>query len=221
MVYIVFDAIMLTLGFEPGPLVRAIAAYPLSSSGRIIIFTPIYRDERCERAFLDFQRIVNMMFREEHKGNEISIERVHIQLDPLSKGVQEVRKILYDLKDKHVLIALTGGMRALCLAVFIAYLTIPWIKEPKILVYLEGRGKSIEIPPIRKVLDLTIFGLKQEILNLLAKEPRTITQLSIELNRDRSVIYRHISWLESQGLIERKGKLIHTTELGKLFAQPQ
>jgi len=216
-----FDVIVLTLGFEPGPLIRTIAANPLSSNGRIIIFTPTYRDERCERAFLDFQRIANMMFREERIGKEISIERIYIQLEPLSKGVQEIRKILHDLKDKYVLIALTGGMRALCLAVFIAYLTIPWIKEPMLQVYLEGRGKSIDIPPIRRVLETTISGIKQDILNLLAKESKTITQLSIELNRDRSVVYRHISWLESQGLIERKGKFIQITELGMLFAQPE
>ncbi|RLG84979.1 MAG: hypothetical protein DRO18_06475 [Thermoprotei archaeon] len=214
-----YDALILTLGFEPGPLIRALASTPLRSNGLVAVLMPEFKDVRSERAFLDFKRIANMMFKNERIS--IDIKRFEISLKPLSKGVQEVRLIFKEFMDREVAIALTGSMRALILAVFIAYLTIPWIKEPRIFIYLEGRGESVEVPQVRRVLELAVTDVKQEILNALASGPKTITQLSVELGRDRSVIYRHLSWLESRGLIERKGKYVESTELGKALALPQ
>ena len=217
----VYDVLVLLLGFEPGPLVRAVAANPLSDRGRIIIFTPTFKDERCERAFLDFQRIVKMMLKDEETGKRVPIERYDIPLNPISKGVQEIRKIFHSIRDNRILIALTGGMRALGLATFIAYLTIPWSVEPKMVVYLEGRGEFIEIPQVRSVFETTILGIKEDILNALSEGPKSIAQLAIELNRDRSVIYRHVVWLQERGLLRKRDKMVELTELGKLFALPK
>lgn len=216
-----YDVLILLLGFEPGPLVRAVAAHPLSSKGKIIVLTPTFRDERCERAFLDFQRIIKMMLKDEKSSESVPIERYEITLNPISKGVQEIRGIFYNISNYKVLIALTGGMRALGLTTFIAYLTIPWSIEPDIIVYLEGRGEFIKIPHIRNVFETTTLGIKGEILSALSKEAKTISQLAIELNRDRSVIYRHVAWLQEKGLVKRTNKVVELTELGKLFALPK
>jgi len=214
-----YDALVLTLGFEPGPLVRALASTPLKRGGLVIVLTPEFKDERSERAFLDFKRIATMMF----KGEELEVEfdRHYIPLKPLSKGVQVIRSIFNRIKDRDVSISLTGSMRALIIATFLAYLTTPWVKEPKVCVYLEGRGEYVEIPQVRRIIELAVTDVKQEILNALIDKPKTISELSLELSRDRSVIYRHISWLESRGLISRKGKYIEITELGKMLALPK
>jgi len=214
-----YDALVLTLGFEPGPLMRALASTPLRHNGLVVVLTPEFKDERSERAFLDFKRIATMMFKGEEL--EVKFKRYFIPLRPISKGVQVIRSIFNEIKDKNVSISLTGSMRALVIATFIAYLTTSWTKEPKIHVYLEGRGEHIEIPQVRRVLELAVTDVKQEILNALIDKPKTITELSLELGKDRSVIYRHISWLESRGLINRRGKYIEITELGKMLALPK
>ncbi len=213
-----YDALVLTLGFEPGPLIRALASTPLNSGARVVVLMPQFKDERSERAFLDFRRISSMMLKDESRGElKVSIERHEVILKPLSLGIQVIRSLFKDLTNKKVVIALTGSMRALVIATYIAYLTTHWREEPKVIIYLEGRGESVEVPPIRQVLEFVLTDIKQEILNALTK-PKTIGELAIELNKDRSVIYRHLQWLEAHKLITRKGKYIELTELGKSLA---
>ncbi len=211
-----YDALVVTLGFEPGPLIRALASTPLKVDGKVIVLVPEFKDERSERAFLDFERISRMMLKED--GISIEIDRFEVVLKPLSSGIRKIRLLFRELMNRNIVIALTGSMRALVLATFMAYLLTPWSKEPKICVYLEGRGEAIDVPPVRRVLEFAITDIKQEILNALTKKPKTVSQLSAELGKDRSVIYRHLLWLESKGLITRKGKYIEVTELGKALA---
>jgi hypothetical protein len=58
------DALIMTLGFEPGSLVSAAATAATEGLGeraRIIVFTAALPDERAGRAWLDFQRVLNVM----------------------------------------------------------------------------------------------------------------------------------------------------------------
>ena len=212
-----YDALVLLLGFEPGPLIRATAKFSLSKEGRIIILTPEYKDERSERAFLDFQRIVNMIFKGE--GIRANIRRYEVTLNPISRGIQRIRRIFQDIRDNSVVIAFTGGMRALCLATFMAYLMTYWGREPEVVVYLEGRGEFVSLPKISRIFEMSITYAKQEIINALSRKPKSITQLAIELNKDRSVLYRHIDALEKRGLVRKVGRLVELTDIGELFVE--
>ncbi len=210
-----FDAIVLILGFEPGPLIRAVASHNLNPGARIIVLTPSFKDERSDRAFDDFKRICSMMF---EKVN-IKIERVIINLKPLSKAVSSIRKIFSEISDMHVAICISGGMRALCIATFIAYLLTKWKYSPHIEVSLEGRVETIIIPNINKILELNITGEKLEILKTLSEYGSlTVASIAALLNKDRSTIHRHLNWLEEYGLVKRVGRNIELTELGMVLA---
>ena len=212
------EVLFLTLGFEPGPALRAVASSMLARDARIIVFTPTFRDERAERAFRDLNSIVGMMFGGEHSLVKPRIERVNLNLEPISEAILEAKRVMSKYVDKNVAIHLSGGMRALCIAVFIAYLLTPWRKMPRLYVWLEGYGRSLEIPPVTEILQPIVIGVKREILGRLLREPKTIGQLSIELDKDPSVIYRHVQWLQERKLVQREGKLIKITQLGRLLA---
>ncbi|MEM4411440.1 MAG: hypothetical protein QXO66_01175 [Thermofilum sp.] len=61
---VMIDALVMTLGFEPGPLISTIASAAsegFSERAQILVFTSAFPDERADRAWLELQRIVNMM----------------------------------------------------------------------------------------------------------------------------------------------------------------
>ncbi|MCS7116714.1 MAG: hypothetical protein NZ896_04495, partial [Nitrososphaerales archaeon] len=71
-----FDAVVLTLGFEPGPLIRAVASYNLKPNGSIITFTPSFSDERAENAYMELKRICDIIF----KNVQLNFQKVEVDL---------------------------------------------------------------------------------------------------------------------------------------------
>lgn len=208
-----FDVVVLLLGFEPGPLVRAVASCNLRVGGRVIVFMPSFRDERAERAWSDFCRILNMMF----NGGRVSVERVEVDLTDIVTAVRRIRSVLNSISNMNTVIVFTGGMRALVLSVFIAYLLVEWKVKPKLKVYLEGRGYTIDIPDLTTVLSLDISREKLRILETLIDKPRTVSEIARKLGKDRSTIHRHIDWLQRKNLVERENKTFKLTSIGKLL----
>ena len=212
-----YDVVVMTLGFEPGPLIRALASHPIVEGGDVIIFVPNYEDERAERAFQDFKRICSMMFLDEKKKIKINIKRYVINIDDIEVGISQVRSILGKYCNNNVAICLSGGMRALCIAVLLGAFLINWKRKPSIMAYLEGQGKYVVIPYVADIMKLVITDVKLEILRALRDGPKTISELSIILDKDRSTIYRHLKWLAKNGLIEYEKHLVKLTRLGRLM----
>ncbi|MCS7385441.1 MAG: CRISPR-associated CARF protein Csa3 [archaeon GB-1867-005] len=210
-----FDAVVLTLGFESGPLIRAVASHNLRNGARIFVLMPNFKDERADRAFMDLNRICSMML-----GNiNINIKRIIIDLSSIDLAVRRIRELFADLVNSNVAISIVGGMRALCLATFIAYLLTSWQKEPHIEISLEGRGETLKVPPVHKVLDFIITKEKLNVLHFLAKYgPANTGRIATSLDRDRSTIHRHLLWLEEKGLVRRTGREFEVTKLGMLLA---
>jgi len=145
--YCVIDALVMILGFEPGPLISAFAgavAEGFSEGARVIVFTAAFPDERSERAWLEFQRVVNMMEVPRKLGVELELKEV--PLDDIASAILEASKITAELRKKKVKVAITGGMRALGIAVFAAVLLTRWEREPEVEVHLEGRGTALKVP---------------------------------------------------------------------------
>ena len=212
-----YDAIVMTLGFEPGPLVRALASHPIVEGGDVVIFVPNYEDERAERAFQDLKRIYSMIFLDERGKIKVNIRRYVINVDNLEMGISQVRDILGKYSERKVVICLSGGMRSLCIATLLGAFFIYWKKRPLITVYLEGQGKYVAVPFVADVMKLSVTDVKLEILRALKEGSRTIGELSVILNRDRSTIYRHLKWLAKNNLIEYEKHLIKLTKLGRLL----
>jgi CRISPR locus-related DNA-binding protein len=106
-------------------------------------------------------------------------------------------------------------MRALCFAVYTAYLILEWQHPPIIEVYLEGRVERLSIPPLHKIIKVNISEEKLNILRLLLQHERlSAGNIATLIRRDRSTTYRHLSSLLEDGLIKQEGKMYELTDLG-------
>lgn len=206
-----YDALIMTLGFEPGPLVRAIASHNLRFGGSIIIFTSGFKDDRAERAYLEFKKICDMIY----KDVTINLEKIEVDLTDFLKAVRHVKEMLSKFVDKRVAFCFSGGMRALCFAVFTAYLTLKWKYKPVIEVHLEGRAERLVIPSLNEVIKISISEEKMSILRLLSKHGSlSVGNIAVLMQKNRSTIYRHLTSLLESGLIRQRGKVYELSDLG-------
>lgn len=214
-----FDAVVLTLGFEPGPLITAVAsavAEGLSEGARIVVFAAGFQDERSERAWLQLQQVVGLMELGRKWG--VRLEKYEVPLDDMVSAVLFVKRVLDGLREGFVKVSVTGGMRALGLALFIAYLFVDWVKEPRVEVYLEGRGAALELPRLHRVLSVGLSDVQVEIVkSMKVGEVYSSSDLAGLLKRDRSTIFRHLRVLVEKGLVEKTLEGYKLSELGKLL----
>ncbi len=208
------EAVFLTLGFEPGPLIRAVASKKLEGGCEIVVFTPSFRDDRAERAWSDFNRILSMMF----EAKNVNVKRIIVDLTSFPRAVRNVKSVLEEYCDRSVAICLTGGMRALVLAVYTSYLLVNWGRKPVVEVYLEGRGYSLTVPDVSRILVSELSEERGKILKLLLKRSMSSTEIATVMHKDRSTVYRHLTWLVERGLVVRDGRLYKLTMLGELLA---
>ncbi len=213
------DALIMTLGFEPGPLVSAVAKHlgeGFNPNAEIIILTPTFSDERAERAWRELQNIFEMM---KPKDSLLHLKKIEIDLTNCTKAILQVKSILSGFREKKVHISLTGGMRALILATYIACLLTKWVSTPEVDISLEGKGLTLRIPKIASILRPVVSYRKLELLRYM--EPGVVYKLDdlcgFLPERDRSTIYRYLREMTEIGLIERKKRGFKLTELGEIM----
>lgn len=212
------DALVMTLGFEPGPLVSSVASHAAEGfrqGAKIIVLTPGFHDERAERAWRQLQDIFDLMKLEEAG---VTLTRHVINLDDFTQAIIQVKSLFSGFRDKKVHISLTGGMRALILCTFIAYLLTRWRRPPDVWISLEGRGVMLKVPSIAPILKPLVDENKLSLLKAMSPDrvykPRELHAL---IGRDRSTLYRYLRALSDLGLIERVGGGFRVTELGRLL----
>jgi|UniRef100_A0A7J3YTY3 CRISPR locus-related DNA-binding protein len=210
-----FDALIMTLGFEPGPLIRAAASYNLRTGASIIALTPSFKDERAERAYFELKNVCDILF----KDTQVNFQKIEVDLTDFVRAVKHIKRLLSAFTNKHVALCFSGGMRALCLAVYTAYLMLEWQLPPSIEIHLEGRVERLIVPPLHKVIKVNISEEKLNILRLLFQhEKLSAGNIAALMHKDRSTVYRHLSGLFEDGLIKQKGKMYELTDLGLMLA---
>lgn len=208
------DALIMTLGFEPGPLVRAVASYNLRPGAFILVFTPSFKDERAEKAYLELKKICDMVF----KGFQVELRKVEVDLTDFVKAVRQVKEILSGLTDKQVALCFTGGMRALCFAVYTAYLMLRWKQHPTVEAYLEGRVERLTIPPLSRIVRVDVTEEKLAVLRLIHQHERlSANNIAVLMRKNRSTIYRHLASLAEDGLARQRGRMYELTDLGLML----
>ena len=215
------EALVMTLGFEPGPLVSAMAAHAsegFEPGAKIMVLTPGFRDERAERAWRQLQDVFSMM-RLSQLG--VELHRLVVELEDFTSAVLRVKSLFAGLRDKRVKISLTGGMRALVLAVFTAYLLTDWAHVPDVEVFLEGRGMALRVPRLASAIGPKVSKRKLEVLAIM--QPNAVYRL-VDLcgflrDRDRSTIYRQLRSLMEDGLVERVDGGFRITPLGLIIRE--
>ena len=212
------DALIMTLGFEPGPLISSVAAAAaegLSEKARIIVLTAGFPDERAERAWLEFQKVFGMMGIAEKL--EVKLERHEIPLDDMTSAILKIKRVLNELREKSAKICITGGMRALGIALFISYLLVEWRKDPSLSVYLEGRAHALSLPNIRSFLSIKLTKAQRDLLRLMESGGvYTSSDLADLTGRDRSTVYRGLQALYKKGLLEKNERGYKLSRLGEL-----
>jgi len=212
------DTLVMTLGFEPGPLVSSVASHAaegFTSGARIVVLTPNFPDERADRAWRQLCEIFEMM---RLKDLGVELERMIIDLNDFTRAVIQLKEFFSRIKGKRTQISLTGGMRALILATLIAYLLTEWENPPGIEVFLEGRGFALKIPNIASVVKPFLDENKMQLLRaMLPGKVYRSGDLCKLLRRDRSTVYRYLRALSRAGLIERVDRGFRLTELGEML----
>ena len=213
------DALIMTLGFEPGPLISAVAsaaAEGLNEGARIVVFTAGFKDERAERAWLQLQTVIGMMELPRRLG--VKVEKHEVPLHDFVDAVRSVKQVIDELRRGKVKISITGGMRALGLAVFTAYMLVEWRYEPMLEVYLEGRGMALAMPEMRRLFKLAVRGEKAALLKAMEPgKPYRPATLAAALGKDRSTVYRHLRALADMGVVERTNGGFSLSRLGLLL----
>lgn len=208
------DAIVMPLGFEVGQLVRAVVSHRYSAEVRVVLFMPTYRDERAERAYSEFERICSTIF-----PDGMNVERVDVDLRAFTGAVTTIRRVFEGLADKSVAICFTGGMRALCLAMFVAYLLTKWAKDPVLKMYLEGQAEVLTIPLLHSAFAPSLTKKERMILKALGptKDLVSLSYVAHSVKRHRSTVYRQLTRLTEMGLVERVEHEYRLTDLGILL----
>jgi CRISPR locus-related DNA-binding protein len=212
-----FDAVVLTLGFEPGPLVSAFAsavAGGLSEGARVIVFTAAFPDERSERAWLELQRVVNMMEVPRKLGVELELKEV--PLDDMATAILEVRRVLDGLRGKKIKVAITGGMRALGIAVFSALLITKWEASPEVEVHLEGRGAALKVPDLKALIRAS--EKCADLIEAMKSGPAKLDELAARLGKDRTTVYRKLRLLLNAGAAKKTPRGYELTPIGLALA---
>ncbi len=109
-------------------------------------------------------------------------------------------------------------MRALILAVFIAYLLTDWVHVPDVEIFLEGRGMALSVPRLAAVLHPKLDERKLRVLDVMRPGiTYRVSDLCGFLGKDRSTIYRHLKSLVDAGLVEREDSGLKITDLGLIL----
>ena len=140
-----------------------------------------------------------------------------IPLDDMASAILETRKAVHGLRRKKVKVAITGGMRALGIAVLAAVLLTEWEQEPEVEVYLEGRGVALSVPNLRKLIEVS--GKCKDIIEAMrGGSPVKLEELATRLGRDRSTVYRRLRLLVEAGAVKRTRYGYQLTPLGFALA---
>ncbi|MCC5998580.1 MAG: CRISPR-associated CARF protein Csa3, partial [Thermofilum sp.] len=156
----------------------------------------------------------NMMEAPRRLGVELELREV--PLDDMATAILEIRRVLDGLKGKKVKVALTGGMRALGLAVFSAILLTRWADMPEVEVYLEGRGTALKIPDLKALIRASEKCI--DLVEVMKNGPAKLDELAKRLGKDRTTVYRKLRLLLNAGAAKKTPRGYELTPLGQALS---
>ena len=207
-----------TFGWTEQFVLSSILRHGVGAGDRIVLLIPDRRNGKSEAILQDFESFLSKC----GEGVRLSIER--IPLDSFDHMVARISEIFQEISSKapeKIIINLSGGMRALILATYIATL-LTFSKNIVIELETEDREKTYCIPnlSIKGLVKLT--EIDNKILESIVEEGADTSKLLQHLKIPRSTLHKRLRELESKGLISigRRGRLLHAsvTSLGKFLS---
>lgn len=209
-----------TLGFEEKWAVRAILTYGLEPGDKIVLFTGSVID-RVKKAYESIVKIASMVGSVDVKLYEINTSCSFIEFVSKIKSVVESE----GRRASQIIVVLSGGMRAIVLAVYTALLFLGKEVKEKIKVVridLEDERCYVEVPPIllREHVETWDPGVLKELIKIIhSRSVMSLNNLSRETGKDPTTLRRQLQKLASKGVVvvEQRPYRARATELAKLY----
>lgn len=207
-------ALVFTLGFDVTHVLTRLTEIGLQGKEKLIFVLPKNKKERAEASVSAIQAHINAL---NSRGFKLSGEFLRVDEHDF---LNAVRKLYQELEGfDEVYVELSGGVRILNFALFTASLLLGK-KVKQMSTKLETDGSNVALT------QLPLVTLKQNEKALLQalKCEKTISELSKEVKRNKTSVYRTLEQLEVKGLV--KPSATHPvrysiTALGELLLDSQ
>ncbi|MCM8803230.1 MAG: CRISPR-associated CARF protein Csa3 [Candidatus Omnitrophica bacterium] len=196
---------VITLGFDEKFALRAIARRGLRGDDEVFVILPKPVDERVERAYMHFNEILSRMFQ------GLRIGRFEVDARSFLDCLVKLVNVFKLWRDKRFVFCLSGGFRALILEVLLAasFLGLDGDVE----VEFEDSSSIISFP-LRWCKPIVLDDVEKKVLSCVRDGVDTVSGLVKATNLSKVTVWRKVRALESEGFLERRGKVYVLTELG-------
>jgi CRISPR-associated protein Csa3 len=207
-----------TIGFDEKFVVRALIRY-LDSIDRFIgiLSTPV--EQRALQAVSNVKGFIDKYVVD--SGKRLAYEFIEIEVKDPYEAIAKLRRIF--TPNVEYIVNLSGGMRALTIVTFIAFIMSRARGEVEIeLENLQGR---ISIDP-RIITAGPLSSDEEKIVNTIKKLGRaTYRDIMKETGIPRATLFKHLSSLRSRGVIDQQREGRNTyyllTNIGRSLSNPE
>jgi CRISPR locus-related DNA-binding protein len=211
-------ALVTTIGFDERFVVRALIRYLENIDHFIgILSTPI--EQRALQAISNIKNFIDKYVVD--SGKRLAYEFIEIDITDPYEAIARLKRIF--TSNNEYIINLSGGMRALTIVTFIAFLISR--ARGEIEIELENLQGRISIDP-RIITAGPLSSDEEKIVNTIKKLGRaTYRDIMKETGIPRATLFKHLSSLRSRGVIDqqREGRNTYCllTNIGRSLSNPE
>ena len=187
---------IITLGWTEAPTLTSISKHGLDCGDRVILLTPERRDKGAEAAISRIKSLVSLI-----KGG-IEVLELPLPIERFEDAVMKITRVIRSAAEQghYVIMNLSGGMRLLVIEALMAAL-LSNVQDLTVEIQTEDGRFDITIPLIIKP-SFILSPIQRLILKSLKNREASITELSRDLGKPISTVYRLVKKLSDEGFVE-------------------
>jgi CRISPR locus-related DNA-binding protein len=211
-------ALVTTIGFDERFVVRALIRYLENIDHFIgILSTPI--EQRALQAISNIKNFIDKYVVD--SGKRLAYEFIEIDITDPYEAIARLKRIF--TSNNEYIVNLSGGMRALTIVTFIAFIISR--ARGEIEIELENLQGRISIDP-RIITAGPLSSDEEKIVNTIKKLGRaTYRDIMKETGIPRATLFKHLSSLRSRGVIDQQREGRNTyymlTNIGRSLSDPE
>jgi CRISPR locus-related DNA-binding protein len=211
-------ALVTTIGFDERFVVRALIRYLENIDHFIgILSTPI--EQRALQAISNIKNFIDKYVVD--SGKRLAYEFIEIDITDPYEAIARLKRIF--TSNNEYIVNLSGGMRALTIVTFIAFIISR--ARGEIEIELENLQGRISIDP-RIITAGPLSSDEEKIVNTIKKLGRaTYRDIMKETGIPRATLFKHLSSLRSRGVIDQQREGRNTyyllTNIGRSLSNPE
>ena len=211
-------ALVTTIGFDERFVVRALIRYLENIDHFIgILSTPI--EQRALQAISNIKNFIDKYVVD--SGKRLAYEFIEIDITDPYEAIAKLKRIF--TSNNEYVVNLSGGMRALTIVTFIAFIISR--ARGEIEIELENLQGRISIDP-RIITAGPLSSDEEKIVNTIKKLGRaTYRDIMKETGIPRATLFKHLSSLRSRGVIDQQREGRNTyyllTNIGRSLSNPE